>query len=154
EPVPTPASPEARQKIEELQGALAQARALWAAGRYPEGLALATRAAEGAKVLGHAPLVARLLVVRGIHEEETIHLKEAEATYHEAARAAEDARDDGTLADAWTRLVGVVGFKLQRPAEGLVWGRYAEAAIRRLGGDDQRELNLLDRMGLTLWSDG
>jgi tetratricopeptide (TPR) repeat protein len=146
-----PASAGARRQLDALEAADAEGRALFATGRYADGLALATKAVAEARELGHAPLTARLLLVRGLNEESSLRFDDAEATYHDAARTAAEARDDGTQADAWVRLVGLVGVRKERPVEALEWARYAEAAIRRMGGDDQREFRLLEREGMVLW---
>jgi tetratricopeptide (TPR) repeat protein len=104
-----------------------------------------------ARATGHVPLVARLLLVIGKLRRGAGDLTKAEAALHEAAGAAQDARDDAVAADAWTALVRVVGFNLDRPAEGRVWARYAQAAIERSGGDDEREANRLRALATVVW---
>jgi tetratricopeptide (TPR) repeat protein len=74
----------------------------------------------------------------------------AEKLFHEAAATAEEARDDGTAADAWTLLIPVTGRDLGRTGEARRWGRYAEAALRRAGGDVEREALRLRQLGLVI----
>ncbi len=75
----------------------------------------------------------------------------AEGALHAAAALAEEAHEDTVTADAWTELVNVVGFKRARPAEGELWSRYAESAIKRAGGDDEREAARLNALAVIFW---
>jgi serine/threonine-protein kinase len=141
-----------RAAMERLRERLAEARALEAAGRAPAGLAIAVPAVAEAKALGESGLVGRLLYVQGALEYGAGQNEAAASTLHAAAETALGAGDDATAADAWILLTRVAGHRLGRAAEGRQWTSYAEAAIRRLGGDDAREAARLYSIGLVAWS--
>ena len=149
--VPLPAAPEVRAQIDALGARLAQANALHYAGKYDQGLALVGPLLDEARPLGFAPLLARVLLVEGRLAAGTNDYARAERVLHEAAAVAEDAHDDAVAADAWTMQVRVIGFHRARPAEGRIWARYAETAIGRVGGDDEREAIRLRNLATVVW---
>ena len=135
-----------KAELESIQAAAARAKALEAAGRYPEGAKVAAAAVEPARKLGYEPLLAEVLYRRGRLEEKDGRLVEAQRTLEEAAKVALSAGNDGALADIWTHLSYVVGSRLQEKAQGEQCSEYARAAIERLGGDDLREAIRLQRL--------
>src|SRR6185369_2491581 len=106
------------------------------AGRYSAVVAATTPLARDASA--YTPLHARALLVKGDAEQRLLAVDDAARDLHEASALALEARDDATAADAWVLLVRVDGWLRARPHEGERWGRYAEAALKRLGGDDER----------------
>jgi tetratricopeptide (TPR) repeat protein len=149
--VPLPAAPEARAHIARLSDRLAQANTLHETGKYSEGLEVARAAAVEVRALEFAPLTAKLLLAEGRLASSAGDFARAEQALHEAAALAEDAHDDGLAADAWIAQVWVIGFHRGRPEEGRTWARYAEAAIRRAGGDDEREAARLRVLSTVVW---
>ncbi len=149
--LPLPADAGLRARIEKASQQVAQANALEYTGQYASGLALAESALPEARATGHAPLLARLLLAIGKLQKGAGDYAKAEGTLHEAAGEAQVARDDTVVADAWTALVRVAGFHLDRPAEGRVWAHYAQAAIERAGGDDEREATRLRTLATVVW---
>jgi eukaryotic-like serine/threonine-protein kinase len=149
--VPLPASPEARARIDRLSARLAQANTLNDTGKYSEGLEVVRPAALEARSLAFAPLTAKLLLAEGRLASNAGDFARAERALHEAAAFAEDAHDDGVAADAWSAQVWVIGFHRGRPEEGRTWARYAEAAIHRAGGDDEREAARLRVLSTVVW---
>jgi tetratricopeptide (TPR) repeat protein len=149
--VPLPAAPEVRAQIDALRKRLAEVNALHYAGKYDQGLALVGPLLDEARPLAFEPLLARLLLVEGRLAAGVNDYPRAERVLHEAAAVAEDAHDDAVAADAWTMQVRVIGFNRARPAEGRTWARYAEAAIRRAGGDDEREAIRLRNLATVVW---
>lgn len=149
--VPLPAAPEARALIDALGARLAQATALKSAGKFSEALEVVGPAVVEARPIGYAPLTAKLLLLEGRVSSDAGDFARAERALHEAAAVAEDAHDDGIAADAWIAQVWVIGFQHGRVEEGRTWARYAEAAIRRAGGDDLREAVRLRNLSILAW---
>jgi tetratricopeptide (TPR) repeat protein len=139
-----------RASVDALGDRLAESNALEYAGQYDRGLAIARPALEAARATGYAPLVDKLLLATGRLALGANDLPGSEALLHEAAATALDAREDLIAADAWTVLVRVVGMLGGRIAEAKVYGRYAEAAIRRAGGDPEREATRLRYVGIVV----
>jgi tetratricopeptide (TPR) repeat protein len=130
---------------------LAEAMIIDAAGRYGEALAIADEVADQARDLDHAPLLAAAQLRRGAAFEGRGDFAAAEPALLDALVHAESSRDDGVAADAWLRLVWIVGVELDRADEGEAWLRLAEAAVDRLGGDPVREATLIhNRAGLRI----
>jgi tetratricopeptide (TPR) repeat protein len=139
-----------RAAVDALNDRLAEANALEYAGQYDRGLDIARPALDAARATGYAPLISRLLLVSGRLNLGASDLASAETLLHEAAATAMDAREDLVAADAWTVQIRVVGMLGGRIAEANVYGRYAESAIRRAGGDDEREATRLRYVGIVV----
>jgi tetratricopeptide (TPR) repeat protein len=150
EPVPLPADLDKRKRVVDLSARAAEVEA----GAVPdkEALGRVEPLLAEAKDLGWSPLVARLLYDRGSRRRTLRMNKEAEAALQEAAIAAESAQSEVYMVEAWIDLVYVVGYQGDRTDEGLLWGRYAEAALGRLGGDDRLE-RWNSNVGLVLIND-
>jgi tetratricopeptide (TPR) repeat protein len=148
-PVPPPPSVD-RARLDALSGRLAEASALHYAGHYARGLALAEPAVREARAIGYAPVLARLLLVDGRLAYGMHDLGAAEPLLHEAAAVAIDAHEDLVAADAWTMLVRTTGGS-ERHVEARIWARYAESAILRAGGDDEREATRLRFLATPVW---
>ncbi|MEP7122967.1 MAG: serine/threonine-protein kinase [Byssovorax sp.] len=149
--VPLPGAPEARAQIDALGERLAQAKALQSAGKFNEGLQLVGPVVADARPIGYAPLTAKALLLEGRLSSDAGDYARAERALHEAAAVAEDAHDDTIAADAWIGQIWVIGFHYGRVEEGRTWARYAEAAIRRAGGDDLREAVRLRDLSILAW---
>ncbi|MFO0723349.1 MAG: serine/threonine-protein kinase [Myxococcota bacterium] len=147
-----PQDPATTARELELETTLAEARAAHLAGQYERGLSLAQAAIPGAEALPSPRLLIQLLVERGIEEEETGRRQEAERTYQRAATLAIESRDLLGQVDAWLRLLGLVGYHFERPAEAHVYGDYAEVALKSAGGDTWREARLYERRSLVEWA--
>jgi tetratricopeptide (TPR) repeat protein len=103
-----------------------------------------------ARELAWQPLVARLEYDHALRLSRLRRNREAEIELQEAAVDAEEAHADSILLDVWTRLLYLVGYQEYRVADGLLWGRYAKAALARHGGDDRRAGRLFAHTGLVL----
>jgi tetratricopeptide (TPR) repeat protein len=137
--VPPPEGAAQRGAVARAAGPIAEANALIDLALPARGLAVLAAAEAPARESGYAPIEARRLFVKGLLEYLAGDLSSGEESLHAAALAAEAAGDDGLLADVWTLLGRLVGSRRYRPAEGRRWLAYAEAALRRAGGDDERE---------------
>jgi tetratricopeptide (TPR) repeat protein len=147
-PRPLDLDPAKRAQLEALDADLAEARALHIVGKYDRGLDLSAKGAASSEKLGDTRLHGAFLIERGIEEEEHFRYKDAEATYQEAARLAVGEHDDAAQADAWIRLLGLVGYRFERAEEAHVWASYALVALRNLGRDDFREARYYSRLAL------
>lgn len=132
--------------LDEAESHLGRARVLGAAGKLPDALAATREAVVAADRSGFAPLRAQALLARGFLENANNDLISAEATLHEAAWAAEACHADHVAAVAWARLVSVIAYRQARPAEAPRLVRQAEAAIARVGGDDEARLVLVQAL--------
>jgi tetratricopeptide (TPR) repeat protein len=135
--VPLPSSPGARD------AKLAEAHALFAAGRYTPALALATAVADEARALAFSPLVAEALLVRGELLAATGEHAAAEEVLLDSVAAAVEARHERVLAEGAARLVFLTGYWLGRRADGYRWAKLARAALARLGEPDATRAEVL-----------
>jgi serine/threonine protein kinase/tetratricopeptide (TPR) repeat protein len=135
-------SPEARN----VRQKLGVAKALRAAGKYKDGVAIAETAVEAAKALQYRPLEAEALNTLGGLMMELSDYKQAEQTFLEALWAAQAGRHDEEAVNAATQLAIVVSF-LTRYDEGEVWARQAGAILERLGKDEALQAALHEAVG-------
>jgi eukaryotic-like serine/threonine-protein kinase len=142
-PTEAPTDEPTARLVDEAEAHLARSRVLGAAGRLPEARAAAGEAVLVADRSGFAPMRAEALLERGVLEDRNEDPKAAESTLHEAAWGAEASHADHLAAAAWARLVSVIAYRQNRPAEAPRLARQAEAAIARVGGDDEARLVLL-----------
>ncbi len=153
-PDPPPSDPVARAQLARLDGEVSRARALCWVLDWKAGLAVLDRALPEITQLAHRPLQAKYQLARGNCEFAGPEFLRAIPARHEAARFALLSRDDAPAADAWIGLVRIVGQYANRQLEAEEWGRYAAAAISRLGGDDVRESKRLLNLSLSAHYNG
>ncbi|HJZ87573.1 MAG TPA: tetratricopeptide repeat protein [Polyangia bacterium] len=153
-PVPPPSDPQSVRKVDQLRRQLAQAKAESDAGRYAQGLTLAKKVAADAEALRYAPLRAEALALRGDLEDKAGDAQQAQQTLEEALLSAEAGRHDRAKADAWIRLVWVVGFSRARHDEGRLMARQAAATVERLGQDQELLARLENNLGLVARAQG
>jgi tetratricopeptide (TPR) repeat protein len=143
-----------RTKVEALADRLSLANARLDAGKYAEGLRIASAVLEEARPLGYRPLEAEAYWLKGELLQRTGDFPAAEATLLEAVHAADAARKDDLGAKARIGLVWVVGVERSKHAEGHLWARFAVAAIERLGGEVRLRAKLHSNMGILLRQEG
>ncbi len=143
-----------QQGVEVARDLLQRARALAAAGGSEQALAAAEAAVAQARSAGYPPVVAETLLLRGKTEERMGRYSAAEATAYEAATIAQSAGDDELVAQAFTELQYVVGYRGSRFQEAERWAGLAEAAILRMGGHAVREAGLRMNQGSILQLQG
>src|SRR5262249_20685063 len=153
-PLRPPGDPSARLKIEEHRKTLANAKALRAAGKYPDGLAIATSVATEAKALGYRPFEAEAALLVGQLKFQVRDFKGAEQALDAAVLAAEAGRNDEIAAVAWTQLTAVLGSAQARYEEGHKAEEHAVAAIERLGGRETLLASLLYNSAVLLRQEG
>src|SRR5262249_51233625 len=108
------------------------AYALNLSGKYREAIAVAAPAAAEAKGLGYRPLAAEALVRLGLFQRADSDTKAAERTLTEAILAAVAGRHDAVAAEALIEMVAVC-VREAHYEQAHEWGRFAFAAIERLG---------------------
>ncbi len=132
---PLPDDPGERARISELRAQIDRARALRAAGRYDEGLAIAEPLARQADELGHLSTIAEASLTLGELQSSTGAPVAALASYERAAWSAEAGRADRVAARAWLAIFGDTGALLARFDEAERSQVRADAAILRDGDD-------------------
>jgi tetratricopeptide (TPR) repeat protein len=142
-----PEDPKLAAKVAEQRERLARAKSLQDAGKYAEGLALARKAVEEARVLEYPPVLAEALLRLGDAQKWQGEEESAEKNLEEAYWAALGAKHDQVLAEAATLLISVVGDREGRREDALQWVRHAEAAVRRVGLGGVEEARMLQRHG-------
>lgn len=134
--LPPPADAAVRAEIERLRGGLAEARALWLAGKIDEGLDRVVPVVAAANRIGYAPLRAESFLLQGDLQERRGAVEEGERSLREAIWAAEAGRADETAARAWLMLAWLQG-KSDRVGDARDSARHAEALAERLGRPDR-----------------
>jgi tetratricopeptide (TPR) repeat protein/tRNA A-37 threonylcarbamoyl transferase component Bud32 len=151
-PVPLPDDPELRRRARELEGKLAEVKALLDAGRYQDALAAAAPALTEARALGHRPLVAEALELFGVALDRTGDLEGAVGALADAVWTGTASRHDEAASRAATRLTYVVGFEQEKTERGLEWARQAEAVLERMGrAEDAAFADLLMERGRAIY---
>lgn len=131
--VPPPDDEDTAREVEVLRGRLARVTTEQRAGRYTRALEQLAPVAERAQALGYGPLEVEVQLRRGQLQMKNGHYAQAEAELLEAHASALALGHDEAVADAARALAFVVGYKLERHAEGLVWGRTALPLAERSG---------------------
>ncbi len=125
-----PAPPKDPEPVAAVHKTLSRAATLKAIGGYDEGLALAERALDAARVLTWPPLEAAAQYRVGELLGKKGRYGEAEAAFEEAYFKAMEIGALEVAFEAATGLVYTVGYRRARHEEGLRWGRHAELLLR------------------------
>ncbi|MGH1340684.1 MAG: tetratricopeptide repeat protein [Nannocystales bacterium] len=133
-----PSDPELARAVGEARVLIDEAVALSRSGRVSDALPKAQAALEAAESTAFSPVVAEASLVLG-------RTMERSGDMDGAAKALERAYFEGTaaeahalVADAASRLVWVVGARLEKHDEGMLWAQHAGAALDRTGGARDR----------------
>jgi serine/threonine protein kinase/tetratricopeptide (TPR) repeat protein len=135
-PIPPPADPTTRRRVEELHPRLAQIGALDLAGKYTEGLALATVAAKDAESLRYPPLEAEAQLKLGQLLADHGDFAEATRVLRTSLVLGISGRHDEVAAWAATDLVYSLGLGQERYDEASGWAELARGVIDRLKNKD------------------
>jgi tetratricopeptide (TPR) repeat protein len=142
-----PDDPALAQQVEDQRARLARAAAEERAGRFEPGLALALDVLDRARTLGHRPLVAEAGLRVGFLLEALAGYDEAERTLVDAYLDAEASHHAMIRLHAAKLLAFVIGVRLARTDEGLLWARKAEAIVDAIGSDVSTRADLLVTFG-------
>jgi tetratricopeptide (TPR) repeat protein len=142
-----------RAKVEEVRHELVRAKAFHDAGRYVEGIAVATSAAAAARELRYRPVEAEALFRLGVLQDEGGDTAAAEPSLREAVLAAEAADDNLLAAQTWVALVVLAGHRAEFE-RGEEWGRHAAANLERLPGHPEIHAELARALGALFFAQG
>ena len=141
-----PEDPAMRSEVDRLRAELDQAKAAQDAGKYADGLTLATAVAVAADSTGHRPLIAEARLRLGELHSRAAEYPNAEAALMAALWAAEAGRHDEAAAATWTELVRL-GVKQGKYDDAERSAERAAAAVARLGNDVLAEARLEHELG-------
>lgn len=133
-------------QVDDVRHRLALATTILAAGRYQEGLELATEAHRDAQAIGHLPLVADAWLTLGTAHGRLGHAPESESALHQAVSAASAGHATTALVRAWIGLMHFAGYDSRKYDDGVRYGTYARTVL-----DGMPEAFELDAERL-LWS--
>jgi tetratricopeptide (TPR) repeat protein len=122
-----PRDPRLRARVEAARALVADARALYTAGKRREGLAKAIAAEEQARPLGYGPLQAEALFQKGFLQDVMGDFKGAEETLFDALTVAQASGHQVVAARSAAQLSWVTGHEETRPADGEKWARLAQS---------------------------
>ncbi len=141
-----------RARVEQLQGALSEARLVWKAGNLPDAEQRARRVLEGAQELTLLPLMADARFLLGNVQRQLNQEGPDAKTLFDAALDAERAGLHAVAAESWLTLAATTG---GRPgAEPERWLSLAEVAIRRAGEPVDLRAELYSHRGRLLVARG
>ncbi|HEY8208622.1 MAG TPA: serine/threonine-protein kinase [Myxococcaceae bacterium] len=142
-----PQDPASRDKFDKLSSLLAEAKALDDGGQYRVALEVAKSARAAADELGYEPLRAEALSRLGWVQIHGGDVPGGEATMTDGVWSAVAARHDEELLRLAIHLVWVTG-RMERNLEaGRKWEKLARAALVRLGGEHEMEMDLQSTVG-------
>jgi tetratricopeptide (TPR) repeat protein len=127
--LPPPRDPKLRARVEAARALVADARALYVAGKRREGLVKAVAAEEQARPLGYGPLEAEALFQKGFLQDAMGDFKGAEETLFDALTAAQASGHQEVAARSAAQLSWVTGHEETRPADGEKWARLAQSLV-------------------------
>lgn len=142
-----PAEPQARARLEALGAALARARALQRAGRYPAALKEARTVETQAREGRFGPLQAEAATLIGALEERSRRSRPAEEALERGAFAGLAAGHDRAVAEAAATLVSLEYQSRTRLEQSDWWAARARAALERSGAAPELESALERRVG-------
>jgi len=144
---PRPREAKARAEIERLEASVAETDALVTAGRFADGLAIATPTVEAARAAGYAPVLARALRSLAAVQTGTGDHVAAKATIRESARVGAEAHDDLGVASGWIYMLHLLVSETEEldEAEDLI--PVVEAAVARAGNPTKLQLGLDSNVG-------
>ena len=149
---PKPPAKVQREAIAAVEAELSALRAKSEAGRHREVAGQINDVIARARATSYSPVVAEALFLAARAEGQLDQPARAETLLEEAVLAAEAGGDDVLRFDCETALVRVVGFMLERDADGARHADRAAALLTRLGPDLRRAARLADaRAALDWW---
>jgi len=136
-----------RDRLAALAPRFAAAHAKLDTGAYAAGLALARPLAAEARALGYRPFEAEAEYLQGVLEVQVGDAAHAEPTLEAAMLAAEAGRHDEIAARARIAMVSLIGQDKADYARAIALAPFAAAAIVRVGGSADLELELEQVLG-------
>ncbi|WP_051256208.1 serine/threonine-protein kinase [Cystobacter fuscus] len=147
--VPPPEDPQVRARVEALRARVEPLAVLLSAGKYKEGLALSEQLLPQVEPVGHAPLLARALLLRAQLQEGAGDYKGSESTALRAISEAARGRDAVLVARAWNLRLLLVGIRQARPKD-AEWLEPMVETVVELAGDEATRADSLQVRGRLL----
>ena len=148
---PRPDNPQLAERVTQIEKELARATSLKEAGRFREGLPLATTAALEAHAVGWAPLEAEALLLRGELTDGEGELAAAEPMLRDAWARSLAARDDRRAVLSAVSLSFLLS-ELNRMKDAEEWAWQASTVLARGGADFDLEARLATQEGHLLYA--
>jgi tetratricopeptide (TPR) repeat protein len=153
--VPPPRDPAVRAKVDALVKRKNEVQALYDAGQYKTALPRAESLLKDASAVDYAPIQGHANFQLGQLHASLGQMKEAAKEAETAALAFQRGRDDEWAANAWALLGWVVGYREEKPDEGLRWMALARAEMDRRGtSSDEAEQRMASRRSMVLGGAG
>ncbi|MDP3231231.1 MAG: tetratricopeptide repeat protein [Myxococcales bacterium] len=152
-PTPRAEQPEVVERVSRIEQDLARAQALNEAGRFKEGLPIATTAALEAHTVGWAPLEAEALLTLGLLTQGDGALTKAEPVLRDAWARALVAKSDRNAVIAAVSLSFLFN-ELGRMKEAQEWVWQAGTVLERVGDDFDLESRVANQEGHLLGTTG
>jgi len=150
--VPPPPANKA-DRVDAVHRNLATARALLVTAQLKKGSDMATRAVANALAIGYKPAIAEARHVLADAQVRSNLAAEATKTAYQALWAAQEARDDRSVANTWLLLVRIAGESARYDrAEHLA--NHARAAVARIGAPKPLLAQLHASLGLIFYNRG
>ena len=125
--------PAVRQELPAIRESLSRAGAALATGHYDRSLEHARTALAAATRVHWAPLATQAALAIGTAQDELGRYADARHSLEDAyVEATAEGRDDVALSAA-SRLAFALGGHLDKYEEGMLWGRFAQSLVNRLG---------------------
>ena len=139
-PPPLPEDPKKRAEIERLVIELAEVRAEQRFGRYGVVVDKTRRLVQRSTELNYLPVLAEARYLLGQVEERSGMARQAEKTFVRAAASAMESRNQRLVAQTWTHLTALTGYRLNQPEKAEGWDELADAALDSLSPSDAKPL--------------
>lgn len=139
-PPPLPENPKTRAEIERMVIELAEVRAEQRFGRYGVVIDKTRRLVQRATELNYLPVLAEARYLLAQVEERSGMARQAEKTFVRAAASAMESRNQRLVAQTWTRLTALTGYRLNQPEKAESWDELADAALDSLSPSDAKPL--------------
>jgi eukaryotic-like serine/threonine-protein kinase len=147
-------APRSGEGWERLQRTASASRLLVAAGQLPAARERLEPAVKEAEALGEPGLLGAVFEARAELERASGKWVESRAAYERAVTGSLTAGDDASAVRQLAAMVSLVGWRLERPAEGLTLAAVARGILERLGGDAAIEARLAEGIGDAQWQSG
>lgn len=147
-------APKNREAWERVQREVAQGRLLVAAGRLSTARERLDPAVNEAAALAAAALLSEAWEAKGELERSFGKYSDARTAFERAAQSSLAAGDDVAAARQVAALVSLVGWRLEKPAEGLMLASIGRGLLERIGGDRAISAGLEEGVGDAQWQSG
>lgn len=121
------------QRVRDSRTQLAIARSLRDTGQFEAGTELAASILDGARTLGYRPLLAEASLVAGRIDDGAGRFDAARLHYQEAFTIATEIDAPLIASRAAIGLAEIIGFRNQKPHEGVIWAWLPAGYLQRLG---------------------